>query len=228
MTAQAKAAERLRSVARGDLSRLGILSDMYTGVREASGLDQETYELVQIAALVAVDGSAVSWLLHLGAAEDSELDLDKVLGHAGRDRADRRHAARRLRRRQDRARGRSARRRRGSRLGLRKRRRRGARAPRRTPPTLTSSPPTGSRRDASSSQSTLPTSAKSSASPGESAAPTWRISLFEIPLSSAAKPIPAATRPGRRRRGSPPRARAGSRSNRLRRRFARRELAALP
>ena len=80
MTAQAKAAERLRSVARGDLSRLGILSDMYTGVREASGLDQETYELVQIAALVAVDGSAVSWLLHLGAAEDSELDLDKVLG----------------------------------------------------------------------------------------------------------------------------------------------------
>ena len=80
MTAQAKAAERLRSVARGDLSRLGILSDMYNGVREASGLDQETYELVQIAALVAVDGSAVSWLLHLGAAEDSELDLDKVLG----------------------------------------------------------------------------------------------------------------------------------------------------
>ena len=54
MTAQAKAAERLRSVARGDLSRLGILSDMYTGVREASGLDQETYELVQIAALVAI------------------------------------------------------------------------------------------------------------------------------------------------------------------------------
>ena len=80
MTAQAKAAERLRSVARGDLSRLGILSDMYTGVREASGLDQETYELVQIAALVAVDGSAVSWLLHLGAAEDTNLDLDKVLG----------------------------------------------------------------------------------------------------------------------------------------------------
>jgi len=80
MTAQAKAAERLRSVARGDLSRLGALSDMYNGVRDGSGLDQETYELVQIAALVAVDASAVSWLLHLGAAEESDLDLDKVLG----------------------------------------------------------------------------------------------------------------------------------------------------
>jgi len=29
---------------------------------------------------VAVDGSAVSWLLHLGAAEETDLDLDKVLG----------------------------------------------------------------------------------------------------------------------------------------------------
>lgn len=80
MTAQARAAERLRSVARGDLSRLAILSDVPGAGREASGLDEETYVLVQIAALVAVDGSAVSWLLHLGAAEDSDLDLDKVLG----------------------------------------------------------------------------------------------------------------------------------------------------
>lgn len=80
MTAQATAAERLRSVARGDLSRLGALSGMYDGGREASGLDQETYELVQIAALVALDASAVSWLLHLGAAEESDLDLEKILG----------------------------------------------------------------------------------------------------------------------------------------------------
>ncbi len=41
------------------------------------GLDLETFQLVQIAALAAVDGSAVSWLVHLGAAEETDLDLER-------------------------------------------------------------------------------------------------------------------------------------------------------
>jgi alkylhydroperoxidase/carboxymuconolactone decarboxylase family protein YurZ len=81
MSAQAGAAEeRLRGVARGDLAGFGVLEDIHSGVREVSGLDTETYQLVQIAALAAIDGSPVSWLLHLGAAEEAHLDLDKVLG----------------------------------------------------------------------------------------------------------------------------------------------------
>ena len=81
MTAHAGVAEeRLRGVARGDLTGFGVLAETHARVREASGLDAETYQLVQIAALAAIDGPPVSWLLHLAAAEDSNLDLDKVLG----------------------------------------------------------------------------------------------------------------------------------------------------
>ncbi len=61
--------ERLCAVSRGDLS-----------VLTTSGLDQETYQLVQFAALVALDAPLVSWVAHLDAADASQLDLEKVLG----------------------------------------------------------------------------------------------------------------------------------------------------
>jgi len=72
--------DRLRGVASGDLSGIEALVNMHEGVQEASGLDSETYQLVQIAALAAVDGSPVSWLVHLDAADDSDIDLEKILG----------------------------------------------------------------------------------------------------------------------------------------------------
>ena len=43
-------------------------------------LDRQTYRLVQIAALVALDGPLVSWVAQLDAADEAELDLEQVLG----------------------------------------------------------------------------------------------------------------------------------------------------
>jgi alkylhydroperoxidase/carboxymuconolactone decarboxylase family protein YurZ len=75
-----KPEDRLRSVARGDMSGVEVLIGMHEGVLEATGLDAETFQLVQIAALAAVDGCPVSWLAHLEAADEIELDLEKILG----------------------------------------------------------------------------------------------------------------------------------------------------
>ena len=47
---------------------------------ETSGLDRETYHLVRIAALAALGGCMVSWVNQLDAADEANVDLDKVLG----------------------------------------------------------------------------------------------------------------------------------------------------
>lgn len=79
MTSRSAAEERLHEIAMGDLTGLGILTDTHKGAGDVSKLDAETYQLVQIAALAAIDGSPVSWLFHIGAAEDTHLDLEKVI-----------------------------------------------------------------------------------------------------------------------------------------------------
>jgi 4-carboxymuconolactone decarboxylase len=79
-TPPAEPEDRLRSVAKGDIGRLEPLAGMHEGVLEATGLDPETFQLVQIAALAAVDGCPVSWLAHLEAADEIELGLEKILG----------------------------------------------------------------------------------------------------------------------------------------------------
>jgi len=71
--------DRLRGVARGSLSGSDALVSMHEGVREATGLDAETFQLVQIAALASVDGCPVSWLAQLEAADEIELGLEKIL-----------------------------------------------------------------------------------------------------------------------------------------------------
>ena len=43
-------------------------------------LDGDTHRLVQIAALVALDGPLISWVAQLDAADEEQLDLDQVLG----------------------------------------------------------------------------------------------------------------------------------------------------
>ena len=67
-------------LAQGDAKVLETLTQMTLGTLERSGLDEETYMLVRIAALVASDAAPVSYLLNLGKAKDVGIDLDKVVG----------------------------------------------------------------------------------------------------------------------------------------------------
>ena len=62
--------ERLCALAHADLSALDL----------PAALDVETHRLVQIAALVALDGPLVSWVSQLDAADEAELDLEQILG----------------------------------------------------------------------------------------------------------------------------------------------------
>ncbi len=63
-----------------DTPVLDLLALMTAGSVEASSLDPETFMLVRIAALVAVDAPPVSYVLNLGAASDLDVDADKVAG----------------------------------------------------------------------------------------------------------------------------------------------------
>ena len=64
--------ERLCALAHGDLGALAL--------ELPAALDGETSTLVQIAALVALDGPLVSWVAQLDAADDAQLDLEQILG----------------------------------------------------------------------------------------------------------------------------------------------------
>ena len=69
-TSRTETEARLCALASGDLHAIDI----------AAKLDRETYQLVQIAALVALDAPLVSWVAQLDAADEAELDLEQVLG----------------------------------------------------------------------------------------------------------------------------------------------------
>jgi 4-carboxymuconolactone decarboxylase len=59
---------------------LDLLRNMTADSVAASSLDLETLVLVRIAALVAVDAPAVSYLLNLGAASEVGIDGEQVRG----------------------------------------------------------------------------------------------------------------------------------------------------
>ncbi len=59
---------------------LDLLRSMTADSVAASSLDLETLVLVRIAALVAVDAPAVSYLLNLGAASEVGIDGEQVRG----------------------------------------------------------------------------------------------------------------------------------------------------
>jgi hypothetical protein len=63
-----------------DTPILDLLESMTADSAEASSLDPETFMLVRIAALTAVDAPAGSYLLNLGAAADFEVDPERVRG----------------------------------------------------------------------------------------------------------------------------------------------------
>jgi alkylhydroperoxidase/carboxymuconolactone decarboxylase family protein YurZ len=59
---------------------LDLLASMTADSIEASSLDPQTLMLVRIAALVAVDAPAVSYVFNLEAAGDLEIDAEQVRG----------------------------------------------------------------------------------------------------------------------------------------------------
>jgi hypothetical protein len=71
---------KLEALAGGDLNIVGALKQMYEGNFAASGLDAQTYELVRLAALTAMDAAPVSWLANLHAAREVGIPAERVLG----------------------------------------------------------------------------------------------------------------------------------------------------
>jgi len=74
------AQESLKGLAQGDPRVLETLTKMTAGTLERSGLDDQTYMLVRMAALVASDAAPVSYLVNLGVADDAGIPLEKVVG----------------------------------------------------------------------------------------------------------------------------------------------------
>ena len=75
----ARAEERLRALAEGHDSVLEAMAQMQLEALERSGLDEETYLLIRLAALVATDAGAASYRAQLGAGP-TRLSMAKVLG----------------------------------------------------------------------------------------------------------------------------------------------------
>ncbi len=72
--------DRIRAVAHGDFEGAGVITDLQQGADGRPELDAESYQLVQIAALAAIDAPHCSWLRHLEEADEQEIGLDKILG----------------------------------------------------------------------------------------------------------------------------------------------------
>ena len=63
-----------------DTPVLDLLAEMTASSIEASTLDAETLILVRVAALIAVDAPAASYLFNIGAANDIDIDVDQIRG----------------------------------------------------------------------------------------------------------------------------------------------------
>ncbi len=61
-----------------DMPVLGQLFDMTVDSMERSGLDDQTYLRVRIAALAAIGANPGSWILNLAAAADAGLGIEDV------------------------------------------------------------------------------------------------------------------------------------------------------
>jgi hypothetical protein len=71
--------ELLQEIADGDVSTLVPLVQNASRLREAAGLDEDEFQLAEVAALAAVDASPTSWFAHL-AAHPAPVDIDKLVG----------------------------------------------------------------------------------------------------------------------------------------------------
>jgi 4-carboxymuconolactone decarboxylase len=68
----------LGRIAQGDAPVLETVLAMNLDALERSGLDADTYLLVRLAALVAMDAPPVSYAITLAAAADSDLTVEKA------------------------------------------------------------------------------------------------------------------------------------------------------
>lgn len=80
MAAGITSKETLSSVADGDAPVLEQLAVMNLDTLQNSGLDERTYHLARLAALVAMDVAPVSYLVNLGMATDAGVTLDEARG----------------------------------------------------------------------------------------------------------------------------------------------------
>ena len=70
----------LTALAEGDRPVLETLTRMTVDTCERSGLSPQDYALVRIAALVALDGPPMSYLLNVGAATELGVTMEQVRG----------------------------------------------------------------------------------------------------------------------------------------------------
>lgn len=68
------------ALAQADAPAFETIVQMTVNTFERSGLDPETYLLVRIAALVAMDAAPASYLLNIGAADELGVPLEKIQG----------------------------------------------------------------------------------------------------------------------------------------------------
>jgi len=68
------------NVARGSAPVLEQLAAMTLDTLENSGMDERTYHMARLAALVASDAAPVSYLVNMGAAADAGITLEDTQG----------------------------------------------------------------------------------------------------------------------------------------------------
>jgi len=77
---EADTQEKFTNVARGSAPVLEQLAAMTLDTLENSGLDESTYHLARLAALVASDAAPVSYLVNMGPAADAGVTLEQTQG----------------------------------------------------------------------------------------------------------------------------------------------------
>ncbi len=80
MAVETATPETMGSVAHGDAPVLERLFAMNLDSLEDSGLDPQTYFLVRLAALVAMDAAPVSYLVNLGLASEAGVTIEQAQG----------------------------------------------------------------------------------------------------------------------------------------------------
>jgi 4-carboxymuconolactone decarboxylase len=80
MTAQAAPESTLESISQGDTPVLEQLLAMNLDSLANCGLDEKTYFMVRLAALVAMDAAPVSYVINLSLAADAGVTLEEAQG----------------------------------------------------------------------------------------------------------------------------------------------------
>jgi alkylhydroperoxidase/carboxymuconolactone decarboxylase family protein YurZ len=80
MATKTESEQTLTSVAQGDAPVLEQLVAMNLDSMALSGLDEQTYHLVRLAALVAMDAAPVSYLINLQVAGSAGVTIEQAQG----------------------------------------------------------------------------------------------------------------------------------------------------